>query len=862
MNADPNPTGTSPVHPVSMFSSRWFRITLATLVLFATILITTPLLIERLAEQWLEQHGGEQVEVQNVDFNPFTGILRLENVSVQVEDRTPLSFATAELNLAWLPLFHRHIRVQSVELTGFRMLVRNEDVLRIGGITLPVTGPDSSGDPPANEPVHWAAGIDRLGLNDFTLLYQDRRINSTVYIDSLQLDNLTQWTPEQAANLDFRGRINDAALTLKAKLAPFSATPAYTGSLSLQDLQLSDFESLARPALEKLAGLVSLDGDFSIEQQGEALHVRHQGTLLVKAAGVSHPDARVANHSLAWTGTTSASIPLDSTATLQLENQGKLDIGQLTLELPARHMEARQNQLVLDGNFAFSNPASGPAFRLQADIDILQPDLESPGKKMDIVSADRLRIRQLELDEQPRFKAGQITADDLNIGRSTDTSGHEDPAFYRAGHLLISNVAYGEGAASIDAIHEKDVHVLYHRDREGNWRVNTLLSVLLGEEKEPASGSGEEAAGGTSENAVSAGTQNRLRIGRIDFTNGSTMTILDEAVKPPFKETVTFSKLSLDNLDSGKPDQASTLKADGKLGKHTRLSAGGIVKPFLQPPGLDLKGQLYAMDLPRLSSYTRDSLGVLLDSGSLDADLDIKSEKNVTKGKAVLKLHQLELISVDSKDSLQSSIPVPLNVALDTLRDKNNTIELEIPFEGDASNPEFDASDAIRQAFATGLKKGAASYLKYALQPYGTLILAAEYAGKAVTRVRLKSIDFESGKSDLDDSDRDYLAKVANVLHDRPRLAIKLCGVAVSQDAIYFQQQANAGKQKKTDRETPSREPVIDTGKLTELADQRAARVKNYLVDKFKVPADHLVGCRSRIETEKPEASARTELLI
>ena len=114
----------------------------------------------------------------------------------------------------------------------------------------------------------------------------------------------------------------------------------------------------------------------------------------------------------------------------------------------------------------------------------------------------------------------------------------------------------------------------------------------------------------------------------------------------------------------------------------------------------------------------------------------------------------------------------------------------------------------------------------------------------------------------MDDTDRDYLSKVAGVLHDRPKLAIKLCGVAVKQDALYFQQLANTERKKNTGKETTPVEPVIDEQKLTELARQRAAQVKNYLVEKFKVPADHLVGCRARIETDKADASARTDLLI
>jgi len=861
-----HPAENQPRNRASPFSSRWFIVSLVILILVLGILVGTPLLIERLAEQWLEQHGGDQVEVEDVDFNPFTGILRLDDVSVQVQDRTPLSFATAELNLAWLPLFSRHIQVQSIELTGFRMVVRNEDVLRIGGIQLPSGEPDTATDEPADESSHWAAGIDTLGLHDFTLLYHDRNIHSTVYIDSLQLSDLTQWTPEQPARLDFKGSINNAPITIKATLAPFSATPVYSGSLTIEDLNLSDFESLTQPALEKLAGLVSLKGDFNIKQNEQTLHVQHDGTLTASEIAVSHPSARIANQASSWTGTTDLTVATGESS-LQLQNEGKLNIGRLSVDLPANKLKVVHDNLVLDGTFKLVDNESGQDISLFADIDISKPDLMAPEKEMDLIAADRFQIKGLALDNLQQFKAEKITVDTLNIGRliTSPQDANKNEAFYHAGQVLISKINHTDGFTSIDTIHEDDFHVLYQRDKAGNWRVNTLLGVLLGDEKEPeasASGTAVEKEAGATEATDTQAVKTRLAINRIDVSDGSTMTIVDEAVTPAFKETLTFSELSLEKLDTGKPDQASPLRLESKLGKHTTLSVSGDVRPFQQPPGLDLEGKLYAMDLPRLSPYTRDSLGVLLDSGTLDLDLKIKSENSVMEGKAVLKLHQLELESVDSKDSLQSKIPVPLNVALNTLRDKNNTIELDIPIEGDANSPDFDVSDAISQAFATGLKKGAVSYLKYALQPYGALILAAEYAGEAVTRVRLKSIEFEPGQSDMDDSDRDYLSKVAGVLHDRPKLAIKLCGVAVTQDALYFQQLADAGRKKKTGKDATTKELAVDSQKLTGLAEQRAAQVKNYLVEKFKVPADHLVGCRPRIETDDAEALARTDLLI
>jgi hypothetical protein len=310
------------------------------------------------------------------------------------------------------------------------------------------------------------------------------------------------------------------------------------------------------------------------------------------------------------------------------------------------------------------------------------------------------------------------------------------------------------------------------------------------------------------------------------------------------------------------------LRLEGEIGKYTRLSLSGDVKPFLKPVSLDLVGQIRALDLPALSSYTWESLGLLVDSGTLDADLKLVSKDEVLDGKVDLVLHQLELGEVDSQSGLQSNFTVPVSTALNTLRDKNNTIKLTIPVEGNMNDPKFDASDAINQVMATALKTGALSYLQHALQPFGALITAVQYAGEAIAKVQLDPVEFEAGQASLTVTGEEYLAKVANVLQERPEIDVKLCGVAVQQDGIFFQEQQEQQEQEQTAvadiaAEQPSEQaPAMDQQKLTDLATQRAAGIKDHLAEKHQIPASRLVGCRPRIETDQPEAKPRTDLLI
>ena len=53
--------------------------------------------------------------------------------------------------------------------------------------------------------------------------------------------------------------------------------------------------------------------------------------------------------------------------------------------------------------------------------------------------------------------------------------------------------------------------------------------------------------------------------------------------------------------------------------------------------------------------------------------------------------------------------------------------------------------------------------------------------------MRLGPVEFGAGLQALDDTDRDYLSKVAGILHDRPKVSVKLCAFSVIDDLVVFQ---------------------------------------------------------------------------
>jgi len=802
----------------SIFSNRWVIALIVTTVLFVAFLVGTPFLIKHFTKQWLTDNAGEQVRVKDVDFNPFTATLLLKELEVQTNSEITLAFQSAGLDMDWLPLFQRKISVRSVELTGFNIIIeqREQDTLSIGGIKLPSATPDS--DTPPVESAGWLSAIDTLSLRDTHILYKDSKLQLDVVLDRLEMTRFTQWEPDRHAIIELSGTVNNAPLKLEGKLAPLASTPRYEVNLSISKIPLATFEKLANPDIQTLSGFISFDGNISVEQPGSVLHVKETGSI-------------------------------------------SLDDLNVVVRQPA--LVVQNKTFTLTGDFSFDHSEAEQSIQLDSDIVITELGVGATGRKINLVNAETLNITDLVINELNNISVKEVVSEHLYLGRPLDSEpgGQGGDAFSHTEKLEITELAVADKLVSADSIlfHGHQNHVV--READGSWTMLRLID-LIENINEPVDAEKPVVVAEQQPAEPQEAEPVDIAIKRIETSGNSAISLLDQSVKPPFAMTLDFEELSLDNVDTRQPDQQSPLKVEAKIGKHTRLSLNGGIQPFLKPLGMNLTGKIHAMDLPALSSYTRDSLGLVLDSGTLDADLAMESKAELLDGKVELKLHQLELKTVESENSLQSKIPVPLNVALDTLRDNNNSINLNIPIQGNANDPGFDVSDVLSVALAKGVKQGALSYLTLALQPYGTLITAAKYAGEAVTKVRLNPVEFEPGMSNLDQTDQDYLSKVAQVMKDRPKLAIKLCGVVAQTDQLYFQQQQvkeDPKKSKKTETGTP---PVIDEQKLAELARQRAEIVKDHLVEQHQVPADHLVGCQPRIEINKEDSSPRVDILI
>lgn len=362
-----------------------------------------------------------------------------------------------------------------------------------------------------------------------------------------------------------------------------------------------------------------------------------------------------------------------------------------------------------------------------------------------------------------------------------------------------------------------------------------------------------------------------IHLRRLKIGGDSGLLFKDDSVTPPFRLQLQLQELQLAQVDNSRPDQPSDFSMTAKLDAYSTLSLQGKLYPFKDKLSLELTGKIKSLDLPPLSSYTVPVLGYNLASGHLDADLDVKVDQGVITSENKLKLNQLKLEPSDPDKAAQFSkrLTMPLDAALSLLRDKHDNIQLKLPVAGDLQNPSFDIADAINQSLSTAMKFAAMSYIKMALQPFGTLVSifqVADSAGKMVSSVRLDPVHFPLAESGLDGEMTAYLVNITKLLQSRPQINLKICGKATRADlAAWWKRQGKTGagqsQAASTDKGEASPLSAEDTTWLHKLARERSAAVKDYLVTTGTVSAARLFICHPEIDAAK-DAVARVELTL
>lgn len=861
-------------------------------------------------ERTLRDLGWPQVSVSDADLSLFNGAVVVRHVQAGEALGRMLGIDGLDLRFRWRPLFSRRVSVESLDLEGLDIdILRDGGGWVINGLPLAVSGGDSSG-------TSWTYDITALNLSDSRLHVADGTTRLDVELDRLEVRDLKSWEPAVPVSYRLSGRVNGARFEVDGTATPFATKAAFGVVLKLEGFDLAAVAEAAKAAgAGQLSGRIDadlrLDGDdggtvstsgklalanggwadgttrlgakrldlsldnarwaggrleasgtatsdgLTVEDNGvtvaatalrlqarsaawdgKSQRLSWDGTLHAEHHQVAAPGVRIEHGSLDWTGATRFDFSPKAQSFLHAE--GRAEAGAMRATIGELVTEAQR--LTAEGVFEHAR-ADGMLPPLAGRMEVTAEALavREPGR--DWLRADKVEAHELKLT--PGSNASLTRLEARGIGLLARPGRNGFPWRLEARQLVVDRTSLAaDGSGSVAALSLNGAI----------GRVTLTKGGLLGLPEDKADG-----------NTPAATEPPRMVLNRLRLGGDSRIEFEDRTLGEPVRLRLEGIDATLADLDSARPDRDSPFTAKARIGA-AHLSAQGKARPFATAPGGEVKGEIRALELPPLSPYAADKLGVHLQTGQLDADWSLSASQGKLDGGMQLTLSELFIAQPDPNAPLAKSADMPVETVLDLLRDSENRIRLSIPVRGDLANPDFDISDAVGQAVGGALKSTVFTTLKVAFPLAGLISLAIDDAESR--RLALEPLAFPPGAEALGEGERKRLAAVAGLMGQRPTLRLTLCGVATQAGdgpaLAERKRQEELGLFAKIQKMMGSAPPPLgpqDRDRLVELADSRAQAAKAYLVDEAGINPGRLFTCRPRVETDAA-ALPRVDLVL
>lgn len=603
------------------------------------------------------------------------------------------------------------------------------------------------------------------------------------------------------------------ALKVEAKAQGGQQELTASTNITLNDVTVDSPE--AQVQLPQLA----FEADASAKGAGDNWDITTRANATLSELDVASPQAAIALARAALAMVAEASVGE------QLDYQGSLTV-------------AASDVAVQDGNSA------------AALVNLAQLDLSSAiqhRKQGDVVTVKQLLLSGLDLlpaTAQPTLISDAV----LQVDGVTV----QLPSDHQALDVIVDRVSLPQAT------------VRFVRNAEGKL---PQLAAVLGEEAPTttATGTGDDQAepeaappqGPPAADTASAeASATPVLIKQLAVGPEVVIHVSDEGIKPSFKEKVQFKHLDVQNLSLADEDLPAQLSVLLLLSHDAALRVDGTFNAL--KPSVDAKVTLDEYQLLSLSGYSEQFTGYALESGvfSLTSMIKVMADQLDTQNEAIINHVNLRPEHAATAERFAHSLTMPLDQALDLLRDSKNQIKLEVPVTGALNDPSVDLQQVINKALSGAVKKASMLVLKTMLQPYGALISVAQMAGDKMTQVTLAPVQFAAGNAELNEVARDYAAKLGDMIKEREALTLRLCGVANRQDLDVL---TGGGDGAAPPPEARAEQEQLHREALTALAGSRTEAFRHYLQNELGVKSKQLVVCLPKYSA-KADAVGGVEL--
>jgi len=780
----------------------------AALILFMVLVIAiSPYVLKWQVSEQLTMLTGQEAVIADLSFDLF-------NMEVEVRGLLvgPVQLGNLIVDVELMPLLKQQLHLTQVHLTGGQLVLAIEEGgVSIPGISLPASDENAS-------PSAWQVHVDEIKVSNFDLEITNKDIEHLVRVDNVLINTSPPFSRH---------------FQIKALLGLGDGRLEYTGEVDLGDSENSPLRVTGRLMLEDLMlARASAELPFAIAGSVKSLSTEVELEIGEEIIWKLNPELMLSDletpwvsiDGLKWRGDVNGGMRQDAAPHLQINGDLSLTTIQTLMDGPALTLSelSWMGPLTLDENGDLSTSGEVQLDGVAVSQISQVPDVAVSG----LVWQGNVSV-STKVDSLPRLK-GRISVTDIVIDKTLT-----------AAELVIQEFVFdGMTDLAAESIIADTVAITLTRNEAGRFtfqpeKNDTSLGESLPEEFNKME---ESAVAGESDSALDSPV---IRIGTVKLSGSNTLTFEDQSVDPPVK--LTFDRLiaEINNIQNKDPFPFS-LSAHHQESDSTDagFQLSGTTAPFQQAPSSRFLIQVVDFELHQLGPYLGD--GIQRGRLSLTAEGDADTAKI-----KVLNKITIDGLLVDEDDIQQTTGEMPIALALSLLKDGDGQIKIEVPIDTTFGNFSVGTGDIVRRAVMTATRKAALTYAKFALQPFGALMLIKEQMDSA-GRPSFQPIIFMPGSSNISEEADAYVEKLSELLNGRPGIMLTICGVATLQD--------------------PAEKIVAtETGEQIEVVDKRALALSRGAAVRSAIKArgiaeKRLFACRPEIKED--DSSPRVVLTL
>jgi len=855
----------------------WFLIIVLTLIfllILSRLLLSSAIIYGTTA--WLKKQGITS-NIEAININIINGHVSLINVVAKKDTKELFHINLLELYWRWSPLSNKTIAISQIKLDKFNANVEHyTDALIISGLELPLNK-DPKIKESDNAEKDWNLSLNKLEISDINLCYSQQAAPVNEKTNSNKLYNYCLEVEQLSWQGPFQYSADKSKKPISAKgdlsLKGFSLIDNKQNKelLSTQLSTLSDIRidgiddiSILQLAIKNLSALQRNNDTTNKDTVGfdslsiDNLKLVKLNTLSVKNIIFDKPRLYLVKNNAesweyqTWLLTSESNNKASSTDTAFTISINDLAIKNSNLCYLEQHTSLDYCFTLVNlkwlGSTQITTASQFEPLIINADgsLSLIQASINNQKNKRNLINSSALKISSLIVKSVNDLSITGLSAEKFNALQRSDKPDDTTASF---DELLINSLNYSNNNIAIDKINVDGLSTTVSKNKTNGWEHDKWLQYNTKHNADTKNSSIEK------QTSKSLG----FSLNHLTISSNNKIIYKDDSTLPPTNIGLQNLNFTIDKLNSSNSTFASPFKLFAKTIEHSTIELAGAVKPFSDKLSFNANGEVKGYDLRSVSALTKKSVGHVIKSGQLDADLKLKAINGKLDSNISLSLFQFEIKPVTKADAnkLDKLFGIPLNQTLTLLRDRNDNIHLDIPITGNVNNPNFNPIDAIIKATS----KAATVTLITLYTPYGLVYAGSNALFNIATALNFEPVFFDAGTSELivpvlDEDGEDQLLNLIKLMKGKPKVHLTLCGKTNLSD--YF---ALYPKTKNKIADETIKVSTAQRDALHQLATERQTNIKNYLIKQGGLAHDRLILCEPEHKMDK-NAIAGVEINI